>query len=118
VAHTYNPSYSGGRDQEDLSSKPAQANSSRDLSRKTLHKNRTGGVVQGEGPEFKPQKKTATTTKKNPADDFLGKTVTKFSSLKGRKPKRNDFEARKSMSQCCHLLAHNSGKEAICARVP
>jgi hypothetical protein len=28
VAHTYNPSYSGGRDQEDFSSKPAQANSS------------------------------------------------------------------------------------------
>jgi hypothetical protein len=27
VAHTYNPSYSGGRDQEDLSSKPAWSNS-------------------------------------------------------------------------------------------
>jgi hypothetical protein len=25
------------------------------LSRKTCHKNRTGGVAQGEGPEFKPQ---------------------------------------------------------------
>jgi hypothetical protein len=25
VAHTYNPSYSGGRDQEDHGSKPAQA---------------------------------------------------------------------------------------------
>jgi hypothetical protein len=25
------------------------------LSRKTLHKNRAGGVAQGEGPEFKPQ---------------------------------------------------------------
>jgi hypothetical protein len=24
------------------------------LSRKTLHKNRVGGVAQGEGPEFKP----------------------------------------------------------------
>jgi hypothetical protein len=31
VAHTCNPSYSGGRVQEDLSSKPTQANSSRDL---------------------------------------------------------------------------------------
>jgi hypothetical protein len=30
VAHTYNPSYSGGRNQEDHSSKPAWANSSRD----------------------------------------------------------------------------------------
>jgi hypothetical protein len=25
------------------------------LSRKTLHKNRAGGVAQGEGPESKPQ---------------------------------------------------------------
>jgi hypothetical protein len=30
VAHACNPSYSGGRDQEDLSSKPAWANSSQD----------------------------------------------------------------------------------------
>jgi hypothetical protein len=30
VAHTCNPSYSGGRDQENPGSKPAQANSSRD----------------------------------------------------------------------------------------
>jgi hypothetical protein len=28
MAHASNPSYSGGRDQEDLSLKPAQANSS------------------------------------------------------------------------------------------
>jgi hypothetical protein len=25
------------------------------LSRKTLHKNKAGGVAQGKGPEFKPQ---------------------------------------------------------------
>jgi hypothetical protein len=30
VDHTYNPNYLGGRDQEDHSSKPAWANSSRD----------------------------------------------------------------------------------------
>jgi hypothetical protein len=30
MAHAYNPSYSGGRDQEDHGSKPAQANSLRD----------------------------------------------------------------------------------------
>jgi hypothetical protein len=30
VAHSYNPSYLGGRDLEDYSSKPAWANSSRD----------------------------------------------------------------------------------------
>jgi hypothetical protein len=34
VAHTCNPSYSGGRDQEDQGSKPALANSSQDLSSK------------------------------------------------------------------------------------
>jgi hypothetical protein len=30
VAHTFNPNYSGGRDQEDCGSKPARANSSKD----------------------------------------------------------------------------------------
>jgi hypothetical protein len=56
VAHTCNPSYSGGRDQEDLSLKPVKANSSeRPYLEKTLHKNRAGGVAQGVGPEFKPQ---------------------------------------------------------------
>jgi hypothetical protein len=30
VAHTYNPSYSGGRDEEDQGSKPAWANSLQD----------------------------------------------------------------------------------------
>jgi hypothetical protein len=34
---------------------PAQANSSRDSILKTLHKNRAGGVSQGEGPKFKSQ---------------------------------------------------------------
>jgi hypothetical protein len=52
VAHTCNPSYSGGRDQEGHSLKPVQAAS---LSQKTHHKNRAGGVAQGEGPDFKPQ---------------------------------------------------------------
>jgi hypothetical protein len=36
MAHTCNPSYSGDRDQEDLSSKPAWANSSQTLSQKGL----------------------------------------------------------------------------------
>jgi hypothetical protein len=35
--------------------KPAWANSLRDPILKTLHKNRAGGVAQGEVPEFKPQ---------------------------------------------------------------
>jgi hypothetical protein len=50
MAHAYNPSYSGDRDQDDLSSKPETP------SQKTLHKNKAGGVAQqGEGPEFKLQ---------------------------------------------------------------
>jgi hypothetical protein len=52
---TCNLSYSGGRDQEDPGSKPAQANSLRPCLEKKHHKNRTGGVAQGVGPEFKPQ---------------------------------------------------------------
>jgi hypothetical protein len=39
VAHAYNPSYSGGRDQEDCGLKPAWANSLQDLIlKKTDHK--------------------------------------------------------------------------------
>jgi hypothetical protein len=37
MAHTYNPSYSGSRDQDDHSSRPAWANSSRDPILKTLN---------------------------------------------------------------------------------
>jgi hypothetical protein len=60
VAHACYPSCSGGREQEDQVSKPAQANVQKTLSRKTLHKkkkkkNRALGVIQGEGPEFKLQ---------------------------------------------------------------
>jgi hypothetical protein len=52
VAHTCEPSYSGGRDQEGCSSKPAWANSSRDpiskkkKQKKKLHTKRAGGTVQ------------------------------------------------------------------------
>jgi hypothetical protein len=43
VTHTCNPSYSGGRDQEDQGSKSTQANSSRDpISKKPITK-KTGG---------------------------------------------------------------------------
>jgi hypothetical protein len=39
VAHACNPSYSGGRDQKDCSSKPAQANSFQDpISKKPITK--------------------------------------------------------------------------------
>jgi hypothetical protein len=52
VAHAYNPGYSGGRDQENGGSKPAQANSSPEpISKKTKTKNKkitkkAGGVTQ------------------------------------------------------------------------
>jgi hypothetical protein len=55
VAHTCNPGYSGGRDQEDHGLKPVWANSLRKPISKHPSKNRAGGVDQGEGPEFKPQ---------------------------------------------------------------
>jgi hypothetical protein len=65
VAHTYNPSYSGGRDQEDCSLKAAWAGSSPDPILKNLLQKRAIGVAQGVGPEFKPQDhKTTTATKK------------------------------------------------------
>jgi hypothetical protein len=55
VAHACNPSYIGGRDQEDHGSKPAQANSSWDSISKISNTKRAGRVAQGIGPEFKPQ---------------------------------------------------------------
>jgi hypothetical protein len=54
VAHVYNPSYSGGGDQEDCSLKPAQANSSREPILKKTSQKRAGGVAQSEGSEFTP----------------------------------------------------------------
>jgi hypothetical protein len=49
VVPACSPSYSGGRDQSQPGQKVRET-----LSQKTLHKNRAGGVAQGEGPEFKP----------------------------------------------------------------
>jgi hypothetical protein len=59
VTHACNPSYSGGRDQEDRDLKPAWQIVHGTLSQKNLHKKKKkiGLVewVQGEGPEVKPQ---------------------------------------------------------------
>jgi hypothetical protein len=52
VAHACNPSYSGGRDQEDHGSKSAWVNSSWDPISKNLHKNKAGRVAQREGLIF------------------------------------------------------------------
>jgi hypothetical protein len=71
VAHAYNPSYLEGRDQEDLGSRPAQANSLRDpILRKPITKKDWWS-----DPEFKPQsakrkkkqKKRSTTPVYNPS---------------------------------------------------
>jgi hypothetical protein len=55
VAHVCNPSYSGGRGQEDGGSKPAQSNSLQDPILKKPITKRADGVAQGIDPEFKPQ---------------------------------------------------------------
>jgi hypothetical protein len=55
VAYAYNPSHSGGRDQEDHGTKPPQANNSQDPIWKILITTRARGMAQGVGPEFKPQ---------------------------------------------------------------
>jgi hypothetical protein len=60
VAHACNPSYSGGRDQEDHRLKPAWANSSQGPILKKPIKKRAGGVAQGVDPEsqnYKQKKK-------------------------------------------------------------
>jgi hypothetical protein len=64
TAHTCNPNYSGGRDQEDGGSKPALANSSRDPILKNPSQKMAGGVAQDKGSEFKPQYHTHTQKKK------------------------------------------------------
>jgi hypothetical protein len=53
--HSCNPSYLGGRDQEDCSLTPAQANSLGEPILKNPLQKRADGVAQGVGPEFKPQ---------------------------------------------------------------
>jgi hypothetical protein len=54
-----NPSYSGGRDQENCCSKAARNSSKDSISKKPITKmkqnKKTGGEAQGVGPEFKPQ---------------------------------------------------------------
>jgi hypothetical protein len=55
MAHACNSGFSGGRDQEDHSSKLAWANSSWGPISKNSSPNRAGRVAQGVGPDFKPQ---------------------------------------------------------------
>jgi hypothetical protein len=57
VAYACNPSYSGGRDQEDGGSKPARVNSLRDPISKKPFTKRAGRMVQGEGLSSSPSTK-------------------------------------------------------------
>jgi hypothetical protein len=54
MTHTCNPSYSGGKDQEDRSSKPAKQIVHETLTWKYPSQKKADGVAQGKGPEFKP----------------------------------------------------------------
>jgi hypothetical protein len=56
VAHFCNPSYSGGRDQEDLGSVSTWGEIVLEtLSRENPSQKRADGLTKGVGPEFKPQ---------------------------------------------------------------
>jgi hypothetical protein len=55
VAHMCNPTYSGGRDQEDCGSKQPRQIVLETLSQKNPSQKGSGGVDRGVGPEFKPQ---------------------------------------------------------------
>jgi hypothetical protein len=55
VAHTYNPSYLGGRDQEDKSSKSGWVNSLRDLIMKITPTKK--GLPSKFKPQYHPPKK-------------------------------------------------------------
>jgi hypothetical protein len=70
VVYACNPSYSEGRDQEDRSPKPPQANSSQDPILRIHNTKRVGGVAQGVGAGFKPQYHTH---KKKLGSERLGK---------------------------------------------
>jgi hypothetical protein len=75
MAHACNPSYSGGRDQEDRDSSQLRQIVYETLSRKDPSQKRTGGVAQGVGTEFKPS--TEKKKKRLKMDSYLS-TCTKI----------------------------------------
>jgi hypothetical protein len=56
VAHACNPSYSGGRDQEDCSSKPAWTTVGKTLSQKNPSQKTAGEVALSSNPSTEKQK--------------------------------------------------------------
>jgi hypothetical protein len=76
VVHACNPSYSGGRDQEDHGLKPVQQIVHKILSQKNPIQKRAGRVAQDVGPEFKPQYgKKIKKKKKKEKSTFLNELV-------------------------------------------
>jgi hypothetical protein len=65
MAHTHNPSYSGGRDQEDRGSKPAWANSSPDPISKNPSQKKAGVTAQGVALSSNPSTKKKKERKEN-----------------------------------------------------
>jgi hypothetical protein len=55
VAHTYNPTYSGGRDQKDHRQSQTRQIVLKTLSQKNYSQKGASGVTQDVGPKFKPQ---------------------------------------------------------------
>jgi hypothetical protein len=91
MAHACNPSYLGGRDQKDHSSKPAWANRLRDSISKISITKKAGGVAQSVGPEFKPQ--------------YPSPRKKKFAKREKRGEKGRKKEGRKEilMNFCVHM---------------
>jgi hypothetical protein len=88
VAHICNPSYSGGRNEEDHSTKPAMTNSFQGPISKNPSQKRAGGVAQGVGLEFKPQYNTSKNAEKLESWCMTGWKV-KQSSCYGVSLKKN-----------------------------
>jgi hypothetical protein len=65
VTHTCNPSYSGGKDQEDQGSRPAWANSAQDLILKKTHHKKTGLA------ECLPSKHEALSSNSSPTNKYM-----------------------------------------------
>jgi hypothetical protein len=64
VAHACNPSYRGGRDQEDLGSKSVPASKFERPPSQKYHTKRADRVAQSVGPEFKSWYRKKKTKKK------------------------------------------------------
>jgi hypothetical protein len=124
VPHDCNPSDSGGRNQDDHSSKPILGKQfAWPYPKKKNHKKRTGGLAQDVGPEFKPQYHTHTYTNSNNTFHRNRKTILKFIGKH-----RNSWRAKNSpewKQQCWRyntwfqitLLSHAKKNSMVLAQI-